>query len=279
MEDLQKMFDAKEYRLCLQQIARVMRGADRGGPIRYPLLLLRGDCLLHLNDGATARDAYQAAAKAPDLDQSAEAYATAFLISKSPGLRYTPRTGGQPISIVEEADRNKAMAALLNDEMQGGSAEIRRALSADTMQPILDAWPTLRNLYGLELTATGKTDQVAPLFNELGQHARDVLGRELTMINNKLQQIQNKSAQPGGSTMVQSGGVWWADPGIVRMGLTPDDRQVLREIVDYCPKIIDTAQHGLSVANRMGGNSEAWNSLITGAQQAQEQAASILNME
>jgi len=171
------------------------------------------------------------------------------------------------------------MLALLNDEMQGGSAEIRRALSADTMQPILDAWPRLRALYGLELTATGKTEQVGPLFAEVGQHARDVLGRELGVINSKLQQIENKSAQPGGSTMVQSGGVWWADPGIVRMGLTPDDRQLLREIIDYCPKIIDTAQHGLKVATRLGGDTEAWNSLITGAEHAQEQAAGILNME
>jgi len=279
LDDLQKMFDAKQYRLCLQQIARVMRGADQGGPIRYPMLLLRGDCLLHLRDGATARQAYQAAAKSPNLDESAEAYATAYLITKSPGLRYTPRTGGDPMSIIEEADRKKAMLALLNDELQGGSAELRRAMQAETMQPILDAWPTLRALYGLELTATGKTDQVGPLFAEVGEHARGVLGRELGIINSKLQQIDSKSAQPGGSTMVQSGGVWWSDPGIVRMGLTPDDRATLREIIDYCPRIIETAQHGLKVATRLGGNSEAWNALITGAQQAQEQAAGILNME
>ena len=58
MDDLRKMYQAKEYKLCLQQIARVMRAAQNpaSGWDKYALMLMRGDCLLGLSDGASAKE-------------------------------------------------------------------------------------------------------------------------------------------------------------------------------------------------------------------------------
>lgn len=278
-DDLNGMYNAGQYRLCLQQIARVMRQLDRNSTDRYALLLLRGDCLLQLHDGATAKEAYKDAQKSADLDQAAEAYAMSFLISNSPGLKYTPGGGGEPISIIDRASRKLAMQALLTDQLQSSGIEIRAALTAQDMQPIFQVWPKLRALYALEVVSTGRTDQVEPLFREVGQSARDVLSRQLSIMNQKLQQIATKSVQPGGATVVQAGGAWWEDPGLVRMGLTPDDRQTLREILDYCPQLIDNAQHGLSIAQRLGGEPQAWQAIIDQANQIAEQANSVLYQE
>ena len=96
MDDLNQMYEAKQYRVCLQQIARLMRPGNLGDQ-KFALLLLRGDCLLQLRDGATAKESYRAAEKSGNPDQVAEGRAMNYLISNSPGLQYTPRNGGAPI--------------------------------------------------------------------------------------------------------------------------------------------------------------------------------------
>src|SRR6202020_2531598 len=62
-QDLQKMFDQKEYRTCLQQTARVMqlRGDAAHAYAPYTLQMRRGECFLNLGDWGSATFAYEAA--------------------------------------------------------------------------------------------------------------------------------------------------------------------------------------------------------------------------
>src|SRR5580704_13766116 len=82
--DLKEMHDTGEYRTCLQQIARILSLSPQvtKNYDTFALLLLRGDCLLHLGDRETAYDAYTAAAKSPEPAQAAEGRATALLIQR-----------------------------------------------------------------------------------------------------------------------------------------------------------------------------------------------------
>ena len=86
-DELRQMHDAGQYHVCLQQVARILRAGNAGTRYdRYDLLLLRGDCLLHLDDPATAKIAYLAAAKSPDPEQAREGRATAFLLHRTEGM-------------------------------------------------------------------------------------------------------------------------------------------------------------------------------------------------
>jgi hypothetical protein len=81
-EELHQIHDSGQYRICLQQIGWVLRAANTTYD-RYDLLLLRGDCLLHLEDPASAQLAYAAAAQSPAAKQAHEGRAMAFLLRRS----------------------------------------------------------------------------------------------------------------------------------------------------------------------------------------------------
>ncbi|MGH7178806.1 MAG: hypothetical protein ACREJC_15615 [Tepidisphaeraceae bacterium] len=279
LDELRKMYDARQYRVCLQQIAKVLRGADRGGSNRFDLLTLRGDCLLQLRDGATAKDAYAAAQKSPDIQQAAYARAMNALIRHSPGLQYTPQGGGPPISILDDNMRKQAMEALFNDQFQSRDREFHRAAAGNDLEAIKEVLPTLMDLYSLEVTATGKTDQIAPVFRAVGQEARSILERQLQLIDQKEQSIENACNQTLANPTVNVGSEWWLLPGVVRRGLMPDERDTLREIIYVTPRIQDAAEHGQRVASALGGQPEAWDAIITKAGELRERAASILDME
>ena len=87
------MYDAKQYRTCLQQIGRVLQlRGDAARPYDpASLQLLRGECLVQLQDRSTAMLAFSTAEKSPDLQQAAQARAMSLLLSRSPGFIYTPK--------------------------------------------------------------------------------------------------------------------------------------------------------------------------------------------
>ncbi len=120
--DFGEMFKAGQYRTCLQQIGRVLQLAgDAAKPYdKYALLLLRGDCLLQLNDKPTALVAYAQAEKSPDTTQAAEARAMTLLLRRSNGLSFTP-PGGGAMNILDPANRKKGMMLLFEDGLKGAA--------------------------------------------------------------------------------------------------------------------------------------------------------------
>jgi len=276
--DLAQMHDAGDYRLCLQQIARVlMLRGDAARPYDpFALLLLRGDCLLHLQDRATASEAYAAAARSTDPAQRAEARATALLINKSVGLVFTPKPPAKPtpISIVERADRKKAMLALHQQMAADAKPLLDAALESRTLVPVIDGTPTFIDIRSLEI-ATGSEQQIRPTLVKIGEHARELMNNELGDIDGRVSRIEKVAGQVvdvGGY-----GGYWWN--GLTRRGLTSDDREALRGAGAYADRIGAAASHFHEVSRSLGGTGEKWNPIIEQSARVGSHARQVLALE
>src|SRR4051812_24070040 len=73
-QDLQQLFDAKEYRACLQQSARVLqlKGEAAKAYDPFTIQMRRAECLLALNDGPTALSVFQLALNIADDGKKAD---------------------------------------------------------------------------------------------------------------------------------------------------------------------------------------------------------------
>jgi hypothetical protein len=276
--ELTQMHDAGEYRICIHQIGRILRLGPSKSFDKDDLLLLRGDCLLHLEDPGTAKLAYQAAMNSKNLDQAREARAMALLISRSTKLAYKPRTGdADTINIAPHASRPRALAALLNDELTAAKPIIDRAKSAENLVPIMDALPRFYDLYALERTATGGDGETRPILRSVGEHARTLIDHELALMDQKVADVEKRADQQIGAPYGGGNAWWWA--GSTRRGLWTDDRNELRDNIDYLTKIADTARMGPQIAVSFDGDPKLWDPLIQRSVEILQPAQRVLDAE
>jgi hypothetical protein len=279
-EELQQMHDAAQYRICLQQIGRILRsGTAARSYDRYDLLLLRGDCLLHLEDPATAQLAYVAAAKSPVAEQAREGRATALLLQRSTKLTYLPRTEngtGDGINIVSKESRVSALRALLNDELHAGGPDFRRAASADNLVPIHDVLPRLADLYAVERSATGGDAKLRPILESIGQRARNLIGRELDLREQSIVALESRANQRIDAPAF-AGRWWWG--GETRRGLYTTDRRELRDLIDYLQRVEETTKLGQQLALSFDADAKLWDPLIARASKAVRHAQDVLEAE
>jgi hypothetical protein len=276
--ELRQMRDAGHYRICLQQIARALRLADAGKDYdHYDLLLLRGDCLLHLNDPATAQLAYAAAAKSPVAEQAREGRATVLLLRLSTKLRYVPQGGGdagEGIDLTTREGRISALRALLKDELRANEADFRRLTITDDIALIREALPKLADLYAVERTATGGDTTLRPILEAIARRARTLIERELDLNEQSVAVIAGKAGTAVGS----AGDRWWWGRS-ARRGLYTSDRRKLRDLIDYVQRVEDTARLGQQVAASFDGDATVWDPLITRASKAVRYAQDVLDAE
>src|SRR3954453_24035260 len=90
MQDLRDMYAAAQYRICAQQVARVLNLKTPAAQQyeRGQLLSLRGDCLLNLGDRAGAIKAYTDAQKSGNPDVWCHARAMELLVKSG---KYRPK--------------------------------------------------------------------------------------------------------------------------------------------------------------------------------------------
>ena len=133
-QELQTMFDKKEYRTCLQQTARAMqlKGDAAHAYSLFTLQMRRGECFLNLGDWGSAAYAYNAAkTAAPTVAEAEQARAMELLVKASRGGKYNPvKTPGDPISIISAATRKQAMMALFVDQFAAATGEIKAVQSS-----------------------------------------------------------------------------------------------------------------------------------------------------
>jgi hypothetical protein len=277
--ELKQMHDAGEYRVCLHQIGRILRLGPAKSYDKAEMLLLRGDCLLHLEDPSTAKLAYQAAMNSTVPAQAREARAMTLLISRSTKLAYLPRSGdgGEAINIASHATRTRAMSALLHDELRESKPVIDRALAADNLAPIMDALPKFYDLYALERTATDGDGETRPILRAVGERARTLVSRELVVMDQKVAGIE-KRADEIISAPYGGGSAWWWS-GSTRRGLYTDDRGQLRDLIDYLAKIADTTKLGQQVAISFDGDPHLWEPLIVHSIETLQHAQNVLDAE
>lgn len=277
-EELRQIHDAGQYRICVQQIGRVLRAGNAGQSYdQYDLLLLRGDCLLHLEDPASAQLTYSAAAKSPVAAQSREGRAMAFLLESSARMAYRPRDhrdAGDGIYLVNEQGRRDALKAILEDELRSNKTNFDRASKADNLGPIRDVLPKLQDLYAVERTATGGDAQMRPVLDAIGQRARTLIERELDLREQTVAALDRRANLP---VDAPGGGWWWA--GYARRGLNTYDRRELRELIEYLQRVEETTRLGRELATSFDDDTALWEPLIHRAVKAARGAQDVLDAE
>jgi hypothetical protein len=272
------MHDAREYRTCLQQVARLLalRGELAAHYDRYALLLLRGDCLLHLEDRATALEAYTEAMTSPEPRQLAEARAMTRLIAGSTGLAFNPKfpPDAPAIDIVDHQGRKKAMLALMEQLQFENKAAIDAALAARTLVPIIHAAPALLDIHALEVAATGSDAKIHPTLAAIGKRARELMSSELTEVEQRVSRIERMAGQPSG---IAVGGMWWG--GTARRGLTTDDRAALRRDAAYTDQITSAANEFQRISRSLGGTGEKWEPIVNRGVEVANHARDVLAAE
>jgi len=263
-DQIQKVIDTKAYRPALQMIAQALPTAAPGD--KYALLMMRGECLLQLKDGATAILAFdQAAAAAASNQQDEAARAMSLLIRKSSGLVYTPRTGDRkPLDITDPDARKPAMVALLTDQLPAVTAQVNQALAAKTLPPILALVPTLRDLHALEQIGAGDDARVTALVQPLADRTYELIEAELNRVDQKVQAIQRVAGHQvdfGSGSYQLVNGVVQRVPDQGFTGLTGEDRQTLRDTIAYLSQIGQTCDDLAAVARRFDRDGVRWQAL------------------
>jgi hypothetical protein len=278
--ELGQMHDAGEYRICLQHVGRILRSGNVDKNYdRYDLQLLRGDCLLHLEDPATAQIAYAAAANSPAPEQAREGRATVLLLQRGPKMTYVPRDDGgaaDGISLATREGRIKALRALLQDELRVNRPAIDRAMNAENLVPMFDVLPRLADLYAIERTATGGDTQLRPILEAVGKRARTLIDQELDLREPSIAAVEIRANAR--VDYPANGGRWWWG-GSVRRGLHTSDRRQLRDLIDYLERVEDTARQGQQLAAFFDADTTLWEPLTVRASKAVRHAQDVLDGE
>jgi len=281
------MIDAQAYRPALQAIAQILPSVagTAAGSDKYSLLMMRGECLLQLKDGATAIIAFdQATTAAGSLEQNEAARAMGGLIRKSTSLFYTPRTGDNrtPLDLTNLDARKRAMIALLDDELPAAATRVNQALTAQSLPPILAVAPTLRDLHALEDTGTGEDKRTIALVQPLADRIYALIDAELNRVNQQVQAIQRTASRtvnyPSGSYQMVNG-VVQSIPTQGYGGLDVQDRQVLRETIAYIGNIGQTCSDLIAITRSYERDAQRWQALAKRTQGIVDLATAVYDHE
>jgi hypothetical protein len=278
LADAQAAFAAKEYRPCLQKIAGALAGPEgkAGSPTRYDLLMLRGECMLHLKENRMAADSFTSAANVAkskqDRKRQADAMALSLLIKASKPAGYTPagNPSGEPIDIVDPDSRKRAMSAFFADTLAAAKPKIEQAAQATSLPPIEEQIPKMRELYALEVAATGDAAQTLPLARALGQHARGLIGAEFTRIAARLDELATAASSP-----VLLDGRGATSSILTPRGLTTPERNDLKQIADTLTQAERAAQQGRWIAHQSDGPEQAWDALLADCSELKSRAQQL----
>jgi hypothetical protein len=272
-EELRQMFEARQYHLCLQQIARVMRAKPPvSAQFAGELQLMRGECYMQLQDRAHAFKAFGEAQGCDDPKVALTARANYLMLQASTGLQYNSESG--TIDLVNPESRRKAMYLLYGAERRKAEPAIARAKGAQTMEPILAAVPKLKDLTALELTATGDDKDILPAFSAVGARARDLISAALGPMDGQISEIERRANEP--VTGVVAGG-WWVNAG--RRGLDTPDRAALEQLLKNAGQAHAMALSGVVTAKALKGNVGQWEQLASSTGAVVDHARNVLDAE
>jgi hypothetical protein len=264
-------FDKGDYRGCLGTISKLLTNSDykSDSPERFDLLMLRGECFLRLKQKPGAQAAFEAAAKMmrkqEDVQRCAAATALASLVKAStPALVYVPKKGGADgVDIIEPASRLKAMALLMADLRERVRPQFTKAMNDESLVPTHNLLKPAWELYSVEMAATGDTAATSEKLQELGGHARKLIGNEVKRLNTRLDQLEDLAGEATSFDYGYGGGV---------RGLRTEERNELQRLADDLVKIEETIHNGRRIARLLGRNGENWDALLAECDVARDNA-------
>lgn len=278
---LEEMMAAKEYRLCLQQIARLLRVAGAAEKYDVPALhLMRGECLLQLEDRQSAIVVYRMAENSENVDQAAEAQAMDLLLTRCENLMYKSAAdpNAAPVGVVDPESRKTALKQLREDQLIVLRPAINKAMADNSLKPTITLLPRLIELRALELITQGDDAQVGSSVGPLGEHARGLITAELDRIDQRLGQIQTLANQQISGGVVGRRGRTWGGYD-ERRGLTSTERNELRDFVTYLTDVRKVSLEGQKVARFWKGKPDAWAPQIERSTATLRKAQDILATE
>jgi tetratricopeptide (TPR) repeat protein len=274
--DAQADFDAKQYKSALQKISKALSTTNpKAAPeARYDLFVLRGECLLRMNERTLAIDAFRSAARTMkddgDVHKAATAAGTALLVEASRNLKYksTGPPAAEPIDVVEPEGRKQALSALFEERFAATEPKANKAIESKTLPPLLDLLPQMRDLYVIEVAAKGDAPQTIPLLKTLGGRGRELITDELARVNRRLDDIQDALTQEVylGLRNIQ---------GVRERGLSSAEQKELQQTYDYLGKIAKVAQQGRWIARRLGEGGEGWETILADCSETRDAVESL----
>ena len=267
--DAQALFAAGDIPGCLKKISAQLgsKSVKRDSAERYDLLMLRGECLMKLKQRNPAVQSFDTAATVMkgrnDRNRAAAATALAVLVKASPDFKYPSKAQAERsgIDIIDPSSRREAMAALFQDLKARLAPDVSKALQdkslVSTQKRLREFW----ELYAVEFAATGDTASTAATLQELGGHARGLIGEELERLITRLEQLSDLAGMP----------VWGSDVLGYR-GLNTDERTELKQIADYLVQIQRTVENGRRISRALGTTGENWDVLLADCAVARDTA-------
>ncbi len=185
MEELQQMFDSKQFQPLLPKLIRCLaiKGPAAANFDRYKLLMLKGETHANLKQYVPATESFTLAIKeAPGKDDAALAKATALLMKKCREAGYLPHKKGPILPVADPDQRKAAFAALLADELAANTKKFELAQNSESLKPALDAILLAADMMCLEKAATGATLQTKPLLMGFSRQTSQMLNQELAKL-------------------------------------------------------------------------------------------------
>jgi hypothetical protein len=282
LDAAQAAYGAGDYRKSLQEIARLLNstlpGTGPGTQTRYDAFMLRGECLLQLKEPTLAVAAFNSASNVSKQDphpgETAAARGLAMLVQASPGLKYAPKSAdaSPAIDITQPDSRKKALAAMFDDRLAEVKPLVEKAMKGNSLVPMMELLPKLRDLYSLEWAATGKADVTLPIGKAMGERARDLINAELDKLNKRIAQLEDLANEPMYS---DNGG--FRGQTASRRGLTSTEQDELKDAAAYLEKIRQVAQEGRRINRRLGGTGEAWDKILADVGELEDRAQVAYN--
>ena len=189
-DDLQKLFDAKQYKELLPKVSRALalHGPAAAGYDRYKLYMMKGEASLQTRSKSAAMDAFKQAAKATgEHDAATRASADAVLAREVTGnMTYIPKTGTpkgdkpEPIDILASDDsRKSAFEAVEQDLLAKAKPRVEAAKTSTSLPMILEAARGLSEIRPVEFMVDGGDGDVNALLGDLGNHVCKLLDDDM----------------------------------------------------------------------------------------------------
>jgi hypothetical protein len=273
MEDIRKLYDDGRYTEVLRETSRALAMRDEvlrnRGFERVDLLRLRGESNLRLKQFVPASDAFAAAAREvaeTDADRAASLRATSILIKRSKNNAYVSKRGkGEPIDLLEQESRKRAIAALYDDEAADVLAKVNALRKSDSLPPIVDAASRLKELADLERAARGSNDETQARLLKLADDARRIISASLNKMTDNVEAISRRANE---RYLIKEGNIYR------KHGLLGRDRGDLQEVMNTCERIPDATA---KLAQQLGTEGDFFKKSNDDAAKLYDRARYVMN--
>jgi hypothetical protein len=242
-DEIKQAFEHGEYALAVRGISRLLDPKHALDYDRMAMLMLRGECEFQMKQTTQALGTFDAirkqAHKDADKKDEAQAAAIVFLIRKSPGLLYTPKTASDktPINILDRGRRQEAYRKLYDDELAVAQQMAKEAAFGTSLAPIMAVCEELYSVQAVERLLTNDIVNTKKVAQQLLRSAQGIISAAIVADDAILTNIANASHRVG---KVQVGG---NNRGPIysnqAVGVGPAQQRQIAGIMSDCDGVID----------------------------------------